>query len=97
MVQGGKVVARVGFEGHHTAGHPAVPGFVVQQCQHGLVASVHAIEVADGERAAGWRPAGGAVLQVPESSDDFHGRCPPHAGCWARFKVFVTEALYIDT
>jgi hypothetical protein len=46
-----EVVARVRLEGQHARGHAAVAGFVGQQRQHGLVAAVHAVEVADGERA----------------------------------------------
>jgi hypothetical protein len=46
----------------------------MQQGQHGLVAPVHAVEVADGERAAAGRAPAQGVLQVPETSDDFHGR-----------------------
>ena len=51
-VQGGKVVARVGLKRHDTTGHAAVAGFVLQQGQHGLVAAVHTVKVANGERAA---------------------------------------------
>jgi hypothetical protein len=49
----------VRLEGHHAAGHAALRRLAAQQRQHGLVAAVHAVEVADGERAArrdaGWR------------------------------------------
>ena len=48
---GGKVVARVRLEAHHAAGHAALRRLGTQQRQHGLVAAVHAVEIADGERA----------------------------------------------
>jgi hypothetical protein len=54
---GGKVVARVRLKRHDAAGHAAVLRLVSEQCQHGLVATVHAVEVADGQRA-GWRKTG---------------------------------------
>ena len=52
LVQGGEIVARMGLERHHAAGHAAVARFVDQQGDHGLVAPVHTVEVADGEGAA---------------------------------------------
>jgi hypothetical protein len=42
----------VRLEGHHAGRQAAVAGLVGQQRQHGLVAAVHAVEVADGQRAA---------------------------------------------
>jgi hypothetical protein len=57
----------VGLEGQHAAGHAAVAGLAVEQRQHGLVAAVHAVEVADGDRAAG-REAG-----MLETAEDAHG------------------------
>jgi hypothetical protein len=65
-LHGGEVVARVRLEGQHAAGHAAVPRLVVQQRQHGLVAAVHAVEVADGHGAGG-RDAG-----VVEASEGLH-------------------------
>ena len=47
----GEVVARVRLEGQHAAGHAAMARLVVQQRQHGLVAAVHAVEIADGDGA----------------------------------------------
>jgi hypothetical protein len=58
----------VRLEGQHAAGQAAVLGLVAQQGQHGLVAAVHAVEVADGERA-GRRDAG-----VLEAAENLHGR-----------------------
>jgi hypothetical protein len=49
--QRGEVVARVRLEGQHAGRQAAVAGLVGQQGQHGLVAAVHAVEVADGQRA----------------------------------------------
>jgi hypothetical protein len=48
-----KVVARVGLEGQHAGGQAALRGFGTQQSQHGLVATVHPIKVANGDRAGG--------------------------------------------
>ena len=52
----GEPVPRVRLEGQHAGAQRAVPGLVGQQCQHGLVPAVHAVEVADGHGA--WRPVG---------------------------------------
>jgi len=68
VVHGGEVVARVRLEGHHAGGHTAVLGFVLEQGQHGLVAAVHAIEIADGQRAAA--RVDGAARQAAK---DLHG------------------------
>ena len=51
--QAREVVARVRLEGQHAGRHAAVPCFVDQQRQHGLVATVHAVEIADGH-GRGW-------------------------------------------
>jgi hypothetical protein len=45
-----------------------VSGFALQQRQHGLVASVHTVEVADGEGAAVREKA-----RAGPASGDFHG------------------------
>ncbi len=47
----GEIVARMRLKAHHAARHPAVLRLVFQQRQHGLVAAVHAIEVANRQRA----------------------------------------------
>jgi hypothetical protein len=48
----GEVVARVRLGSHRAGlGRPLCCGLVAQQRQHGLVAAVHAVEVADGQRA----------------------------------------------
>ncbi len=62
----GEKVARVRLEGHHATGHAAVRGLVVQQRQHGLVAAVHAVEIADGQ-GAGARDAG-----MVEAAENLH-------------------------
>ena len=49
---GGEEVARVRLEGQHARRHAAVARLVDQQRQHRLVAAVHAVEVADRQRAA---------------------------------------------
>jgi hypothetical protein len=79
-------VARVRFEGHGAGGHSPVACLVLQQRQHGLVATVHAIEVADGERTALGRGQGA----VPEAAEDFHEGL-------RRVREGVTKARYIDT
>jgi hypothetical protein len=61
-----KVVARVRLEREHTARDAAVRGFAVEQRQHGLVAAVHAVEVANGQ-CTGRRDVG-----VVETTKDFH-------------------------
>ncbi len=68
VVEGsGEVVARVGLEGQHAAGHAAVLRLVVQQRQHGLVAPVHAVEIADRQRA------GGGNSGMAKTAKDLHG------------------------
>ena len=52
LVQGGEIVARVGFKRHHTTGHATVTRFVDQQGDHGLMAPGHTVEIADRECAA---------------------------------------------
>jgi hypothetical protein len=47
-----EVVARVRLESQHAGRQAAVARFVRQQRQHRLVAAVHAVEVADGQRTA---------------------------------------------
>ena len=63
----GEVVAGVGLEGHHATGHAAMRRFTAQQGQHGLVAPVHAIEIANGQ-GAGRSQAG-----VVEAAKYLHG------------------------
>jgi hypothetical protein len=60
------MVARMGLKRHHAAGHTPVRGFAAQQGQHGLVAAVHAIEIADGQGA------GGGQAGVLEASKNLH-------------------------
>jgi len=56
----------VGLEGQYTAGHSALGRLGAQKRQHGLVSSVHAIEIPDREGAR-WREGG--MLQAAK---DFH-------------------------
>ena len=65
---GREEVARMGLEGQHAGRRAAMPSLVDQQRQHGLVAAVHAVEVADRQRA-GRRDAG-----VMNAAKDLHGR-----------------------
>jgi hypothetical protein len=46
----GKEIPGVRLERHDAAGHTALARFANQQRKHGLVAAVHAVEVADGQR-----------------------------------------------
>jgi hypothetical protein len=57
----------VRLEGHDATGYFPVPGFVDQQCQHGLVATVHAVKIADSERAVGRN------ARVLEATENQHG------------------------
>ena len=43
----GEIVAWMRLKAHHTTGHAAVLCLVFKQRQHGLVAAVHAVEVAN--------------------------------------------------
>jgi hypothetical protein len=55
------------LEGQHAGRQAAVTRLVGQQCQHGLVTPVNAIEIADGQRT-GAREAG-----MLETAEDAHG------------------------
>ena len=46
----GEEVARVRLKRHHATGHAAVTCLIFQQGQHGLVATVHAVKVANRQR-----------------------------------------------
>ena len=46
-----KIIPRMRFKGEHTTGQATLACFVTQQGQHRLVTPVHAIKVADGQRA----------------------------------------------
>jgi hypothetical protein len=56
----------MGLEGHHPHGQTAVLGLAAQQRQHGLMAAMHAIEIADGQ-GAGLRQ-----VAMPVSAKDSH-------------------------
>jgi hypothetical protein len=40
------------LESHHATGHASVGGFAAHKGEHGLVASVHAVEITDGQGAS---------------------------------------------
>ena len=63
----GEVVARVRLKGQHATGHAALLRLAAQQGQHGLVAPVHAVKVADGEGAGRGQP------WVVEAAKNLHG------------------------
>jgi hypothetical protein len=42
----------VRLKSHHATGDVAVRGFIFQEYKHGLMATVYAIKVANGQRAA---------------------------------------------
>ena len=48
-VGGGKEFAGMGLEGHHAGGQLARSRSRFEPCHHGLVAEVHAVEIADCE------------------------------------------------
>ena len=90
-----EVVAGVGLERQHAAFHAPVCSLAVQQGQHGLVAPVHTIEIADGQRT------GIGNARVVESAKDLHrfvifliAACasPSSAG-----RQFVMKTEYIVT
>ncbi|GMN79767.1 hypothetical protein GmRootV512_39750 [Variovorax sp. V512] len=55
------------LEGQHAAGQPAMAGLGLQQRQHGLVAAVDAVEIADREGA------GRSYARVSEAAENLHG------------------------
>ena len=61
-----EVVARVRLERHHRRRQAAVRGLRDEQREHRLVAAVHAVEVADRERA------GRGEVAVPKAVEDAH-------------------------
>jgi hypothetical protein len=63
----GKVVARMRLKGQHAAGHATLLGLAFEQRQHGLMAPVYAIEVANGQGAGGMEPG------VIKASKYLHG------------------------
>ena len=65
---GGKVVARVRLKAHRATGQATVQGFTLEQGQHGLVATVYAVEVAYGQRAMG------CDVGMVETAEYFHGQ-----------------------
>ena len=67
FVQGCKVVSRMRLKGEHATGHATLLGLAAQERQHGLVATVHAIKIADRHRA------GGCHAGMLETAKDLHG------------------------
>jgi hypothetical protein len=65
-------VARMRLEGEHASRHAAMAGLVAQQRQHRLVAAMHAVEVADGQRRA--TPSERESGERAEAAMDLHGR-----------------------
>jgi len=94
-VNPGKVVPRVRLERQHAAFHPPVRGLAVEQGQHGLVAPVHAIEIADGQRT------GIGNARVVEAAKDLHRfvifLIAPCAGPSSAGRQFVMKTEYIVT
>jgi hypothetical protein len=66
----GEEVARVRLEREHAGGHAAMARLVAQQRQHRLVAAVHPVEVADGQRRAASRQGEGC--EGSEAAMDLH-------------------------
>ena len=67
----GEEVARMRLEGQHAGRHAAMARLAAQQRQHRLVAAVHAVEVADGQRRAAFREREGG--EGAEAAVDLHG------------------------
>jgi hypothetical protein len=67
LVDGGEVVARMRLEGQHAAGQAALARLGVQERQHGLMTTVDAVEIADGQRA------GRCHAGMPEPTKNLHG------------------------
>ena len=72
----GEEVARMRLESQGAGRHAAVPRFADQQRQHGLVAPVHAVEVADRD-GAGRSDAGVVVAAKHLHSGDYCGTAGP--------------------
>ena len=62
----GKIVARMGFKGQHAARHAALLGLALEQRQHGLVAPVHAVKIADRQGA------GRGHVGMVETAENLH-------------------------
>src|SRR5690606_12843969 len=84
LVQRGEVFARMGLEGHDGGHKPTRLGFAPHARQDGLVAPVHAVEIADGKRArrAPWKRGKVAV----DAQRRFHEREFTISGCPAHWK-----------
>ena len=76
---GGEVFARMRLKGHHSGRQAAVLGFVFEHSQHGLVATVHPVKVADGQRA------GLGQRRVLMAAKDFH--IPDYRFLWRAIRA----------
>jgi len=56
----------MGLEGHDAARQPALAGFGLQKREHGLVATVHTVEITNREGA------GRSYARVPEAAENLH-------------------------
>jgi hypothetical protein len=70
LVKFGKKVAGVRLKGHDAGGHAAMSRFIFQKGQHGLVASVDAIKITDGEGALMGEPM--FALKVLDAAEYLH-------------------------
>jgi hypothetical protein len=66
MCAGGKEVAWMGLKGQGATGHAALLRLAFKQRQHGLVATVHTVKVADRQCACGCH------VGVLETAKNFH-------------------------
>jgi hypothetical protein len=64
--EGGEIVARMGLEREHAARQPALASLGLQEREHGLVATVHAVEIPYREGA------GRGYARVPEATENLH-------------------------
>jgi len=64
--QSGEIVTRMRLESNGATGNAPVPGLIFQQCQHRLMAPVHAVEIANGQGAP-WRK-----LTMLVAAENFH-------------------------
>jgi hypothetical protein len=57
----------VRLEGERATGHAALGRFAIEQRNHRLVPTVHAVEITDRERT------GGSDVRMAQSSENLHG------------------------
>ena len=75
--QRSKIVAWMRLKSNDATGHASVQGFVFQKRQHGLVAAVNAVKIANRQRA------GGGQLRVLVTAKNFHESDYRFYGCQA--------------